>query len=68
MKCGSLNFRVVQHGYPQDLQYLMVSVHFIHVVATLMKSFMPDKLQSRKKVFFNFFDGKTLPYTLRLYP
>ena len=26
----------------------------------LMYSFKPDKLHSRKKKFFNFFDGKTL--------
>ena len=26
---------------------------------------MPDKLQSRKKIFFDFSDGKTLPYTLK---
>ena len=55
IKCDSLNFRGVQNGYHQDFQYLMVSVHFFHEAATLMQSYMPDKLQSQKKVFLKFF-------------
>ena len=63
IKCDLLNFRGVQNGYHQDFQYLLVSIPFFHEAATLMLSFMPDKLQSRKKnFFFEFFDGKVLLY------
>ena len=34
----------------------MVSIHLFHEVATLMLSFMPDKLQSREKNFFRWKD------------
>ena len=35
IKCDLLKFRVVQNGYHQDFQYLMVSVHISYEVATL---------------------------------
>ena len=54
IKCNLLNFRGVQNGYHQDFQYLMVSIPFFHEAATLMQSYMPDKLQSRKKIFLIF--------------
>ena len=57
IKCDLLSSRRAQNGYHQDFQYLMVSVHFLHEVATLV--FMLDKLQSREKKIFDFFDGTT---------
>ena len=36
IKCDLLNFRRVKNGYHQDFQYLMVSIHFFHEVATLI--------------------------------
>ena len=38
----------------------MVFVHFFHEVATLMYSFVSDRLQSRKKLFSDVFYRKTL--------
>ena len=52
IKCNLLNFRGVQNGYHQDFQYLMISIPFFHEAATLMQSYLPDKLESRKKIFF----------------
>ena len=52
IKCDLLNFRGVQNEYHQDFPYLMVSIHFFHEAATLMQSYVPDKLQSQKKKFF----------------
>ena len=62
IKCNLLNFREVQNGYHHNFQYLIISINFFHNMATLMHSFMLDKLQSGKKIFFHFFDGKTLLY------
>ena len=36
IKCDLLNFREVKNGYHQDFQYLMVSIHHFHKMATLM--------------------------------
>ena len=51
IKCGLLNFRVVQNGYHQDFQYFMISIHF-----------PPWEIAMTKKKIFDFFDGKTLLY------
>ena len=66
IKCNLLNFRGLQIGYHQDFQYLMVSIPYFHEAATLMQSYMPDKLQSQKKIFFKFFWWKdiTIPLTI----
>ena len=62
IECELLNFRGVKNGYHQDFQHLIVYIHFFHKMATLMYSFMPDKLQTRKKFFSDFSYGKTLLY------
>ena len=36
IKCDLLNFRGVKNEYHLDFQYLMVSIHFFHNMATLM--------------------------------
>ena len=36
IKCDLLNFGGVKNGYNQDFQYLMVSIHVFHKMATLM--------------------------------
>ena len=65
MKCDLLNFRVVQNGYRQYFQHLIISIHFFHEVPALMQSFMLDKLQSRKKKFSIFLIERP-HYTLKL--
>ena len=64
IKCILLNFRGVQNGYDQDFQYLMISIPFFHEAATLMQSYLPDKLESRKKIFFLVFLMERHYYTL----
>ena len=41
----------VQNGYYQEFQYLMLSIHLFPKEATLLESFMSDKLQSQRKIF-----------------
>ena len=65
IKWDFLNLRGVEDGYHQDFQYLMVSIHFFHKMATLMKSFMPNKLQSRKNIYFFIFLMERPYYTLK---
>ena len=36
IKSELLNFRGEQNEYPQDFQYFMVSIHFLHKLATLI--------------------------------
>ena len=68
IKCDLLNFRngkkwdFQKKWHHRDFQYFMFSVQFFHKIATLMQSFMPAKLQSRKKKISDFSDGKTLLY------
>ena len=50
IKSELLNFRGVQSEYPQDFQYFMVSIRFLHKLATLYISKV--SCQSRKKNFF----------------
>ena len=47
VKRDLFGFREVQNVNYQDFQYLAVSIHFFHGVAT--SSFMANKLQQRKK-------------------
>ena len=42
-----------------------VSIHFFHEVAKLMWSFMPDKFESRKIIFFDFFWWKDITIPLK---
>ena len=46
IKRSSVIFGRVKNGYHQDFQCFMVSIHFFHKMATLIKSFMSDKLES----------------------
>ena len=43
-----MQLRRVQNGCYQEFQYLMLSIHLFPTEATLLESFMSDKLQSQK--------------------
>ena len=54
IKCDLLNFREVQNLYHQNIQYLMVSIHFFHEVPRLRKVLCLRNC-NHKKIFFFFF-------------
>ena len=57
IKSELLNFRGVQNEYPQDFQYFMVSIRFLHKLATLYISKVSCQMNCNheKKTFFFFF-------------
>ena len=56
IKSELLNFRGVQSEYPQDFQYFMVSIRFLHKLATLYISKVSCQMNCNheKKTFFFF--------------